>query len=173
MGSERPLHDDFGLVYRTHLDVVLAFCFRRLGDREQAADLTAEVFAAALIGRDGYVAARGSVRRWLLGIAAKKVVDAQRRGAVERRAQQQAGMAEIRWTESDLEHVEAAGEIDVEELLHELPSEQRTAIESRVLGERSYADIAGGSGVSEQVVRQRVSRGLATIRRRLRTEDET
>lgn len=173
MASEHPLYDDFGLVYRTNLDVVLAFCFRRLGDRERAADLTAEVFAAALIGRHRYSASRGSVRQWLLGIAAKKVVDAQRRGIVERRAQQRAGMAEIRWTESDLDRVEASGDTDIEHLLGELPLDQRAAIESRVIGERSYAEIAGGAGVSEQVVRQRVSRGLATLRRRLRTEDET
>ncbi len=172
MGSEPVAYEDFGLVYRTHLDVVLAFCVHRLGNRELAADLTAEVFAAALIGRDGYRRERGTVRQWLLGIAAKKVVDAQRRGFVERRAQQQLGMTEIRWCESDLEHVEEAGE-HVQQLLHELPVEQRVAIESRVLDDRSYTEIADSAGVSEQVVRKRVSRGLSTIRRRLKTEDET
>jgi RNA polymerase sigma-70 factor (ECF subfamily) len=173
MGSEQVLHEDFGLVYRTHLDVVLAFCVHRLRDRELAADLTAEVFAAALIGRGGYRCERGSVGQWLLGIAAKKVVDAQRRGFVERRAQRQLGMMEIRWFESDLEHVEETAETHVQQQLHELPVEQRTAIESRVLDDRSYAEIADSARVSEQVVRKRVSRGLSTIRRRLGTEDET
>ncbi|MGI8571899.1 MAG: RNA polymerase sigma factor [Solirubrobacteraceae bacterium] len=173
MGSERALYEDFGLVYRMHLDVVLAFCVHRLRDRELAADMTAEVFAAALIGRGGYRRQRGSVGQWLLGIAAKKVVDAQRRGFVERRAQQQLGMMEIRWFESDFERVEEAGETHVQQLLRELPAEQRSAIESRVLDDHSYAHIADSAGVSEQVVRKRVSRGLSTIRRRLRSEDQT
>lgn len=173
MGSERLLHDDFGLVYRTHLDVVLGFCVHRVGDRELAADLAAEVFAAALAGRDRYRDERGSVRQWLLGIAANKVVDLQRRGYVERQAQQQLGMAEIQWFDNDLERVEQAGATHVQQLLGDLPSHQRSAIESRVMDERPYAEIADRAGVSEQVARKRVSRGLHTIRRRLRTEDET
>jgi RNA polymerase sigma factor (sigma-70 family) len=125
------------------------------------------------VGRDRYRSERGSIRQWLLGIAAKKVVDAQRRGYVERRAQQQLGMTEICWTEDDLERVERAGGAQLEQLLEDLPGEQRAAIESRVLDERPYAEIASGAGVSEQVVRKRVSRGLDTIRRRFRMEDET
>jgi RNA polymerase sigma-70 factor (ECF subfamily) len=36
-----------------------------------------------------------------------------------------------------------------------------------VLGEQSYPEIAAHVGCSEQVVRQRVSRGLAALRRGL------
>ena len=49
-----------------------------------------------------------------------------------------------------------------------LPGEQRQAIEGRVLEEEPYAAIAAGIGCSEQVVRKRVSRGLATLRREMR-----
>ena len=54
--------------------------------------------------------------------------------------------------------------------LTELPEEQRHAIHARVLQERDYAEIAGELHCSEAVVRQRVSRGLRTLRARLAGE---
>jgi RNA polymerase sigma-70 factor (ECF subfamily) len=59
-----------------------------------------------------------------------------------------------------------AGSIALE-LLQQLPSDQRTAIQGRVLQERDYADLAQSLSCSQSVVRQRVSRGLKEIRRRL------
>ena len=46
-----------------------------------------------------------------------------------------------------------------------LPTDQRTAVLARIVDEGEYADIAVRQGVSEAVVRQRVSRGLAGLRR--------
>jgi DNA-directed RNA polymerase specialized sigma24 family protein len=40
----------FGVFYRRHVKWVLGFLARRLNDAESAADLTSEVFAAALLG---------------------------------------------------------------------------------------------------------------------------
>ncbi len=170
MTAERDLLHDFGAFYRSELGVVLAFCFRRTGDPERAADLAAEVFAAALIARRGYRPDRGSARQWVLGIAANKVADAQRRDRVERRAQQQLGIAEISWSDEDLDRVLSTGDRSLQELLEALPSEQRTAVRARVLNELTYPEIARASGVSEQSARKRVSRGLATMRRRLTKE---
>jgi len=46
-----------------------------------------------------------------------------------------------------------------------LPTDQRSAVLARIVEEGEYADIAVTQGVSEAVVRQRVSRGLAGPRR--------
>ncbi|HEY3829711.1 MAG TPA: sigma factor-like helix-turn-helix DNA-binding protein [Solirubrobacteraceae bacterium] len=43
-----------------------------------------------------------------------------------------------------------------------------STIEKRVLEEEPYASISARIGCSEQVVRKRVSRGLATLRRRIK-----
>jgi RNA polymerase sigma-70 factor (ECF subfamily) len=172
MTDERDLTEDFGAFYRAHLDLVLAFCLSRSGDPELAADLAAEVFAAALIGRDGYRSDRGQVRQWLLGIAAHKVADMRRRGHVERRAQHDLGMLAIEWTEMDLERVSGPwGRGEVVSLLGELPADQVAAIQARVMNERPYAEIAKDTGVSQQAVRKRVSRGLATLRAHLLKEN--
>ncbi len=45
--------------------------------------------------------------------------------------------------------------------------EQREAVERRVLDESSYAVMAKQIGCSQQVVRKRVSRGLAALRERI------
>lgn len=51
--------------------------------------------------------------------------------------------------------------------LETLPGEQRQAIEARVVHEREYLEIAQELRCSEALVRQRVSRGLRTLRSRL------
>jgi RNA polymerase sigma-70 factor (ECF subfamily) len=144
----------------------------RVRDRELAADLTAEVFAAALIGRGRYQAERGSERQWLLGIAANKIADAARRGHVERRAQQRLGMAAIDWTEEDYERIAAPADGgQLVGMLSELPIDQREAVHARVLQEQTYEQIADAYGVEETTVRKRVSRGLAMLRGIVAKED--
>jgi RNA polymerase sigma-70 factor (ECF subfamily) len=76
-------------------------------------------------------------------------------------------MAQILWTEDDLERVERIGQAAAPELMDALPGDQRRAVQARVLDELEYGEIARQTGTSEQVVRKRVSRGLATMRRRL------
>jgi RNA polymerase sigma-70 factor (ECF subfamily) len=76
-------------------------------------------------------------------------------------------MGQILWTEDDLERVERSAQAAAPELMNGLPGEQRQAVQARVLDELAYGEIARRSGTSEQVVRKRVSRGLATMRRRL------
>ena len=52
-------------------------------------------------------------------------------------------------------------------LVNELPDDERRAVLSRVVHERSYGDIASELSCSEMVVRKRVSRGLSRLRERL------
>jgi RNA polymerase sigma-70 factor (ECF subfamily) len=51
--------------------------------------------------------------------------------------------------------------------LSELPAAQREAVLAHVLGEQAYREIARDAGVSEALIRQRVSRGLRALRHRL------
>lgn len=59
--------------------------------------------------------------------------------------------------------------MDVDELLKTLPLDQRNAIVEYVIDEQSYPELAAGLRCSEAVVRQRVSRGLRTLRKMLET----
>jgi RNA polymerase sigma-70 factor, ECF subfamily len=69
--------------------------------------------------------------------------------------------------DAQLEAIERESASDLERLLEALPDEQRQAVEVRVLGEEPYAAMATRIGCSEQVVRKRVSRGLAALRRNM------
>lgn len=165
----------FGLFYRRHVRWVLGACVRRAGDAELAADVTAEVFATALAASDRFEAARGTAGGWLFGIALHKLADARRRGHAERRARDRLGIPALALTDDDIARIDelASTGDDLGGLLAALPDDQRSAIEARVVHERGYDDIAGELAVSEAAVRQRVSRGLATLRARLRAEGRT
>ena len=154
--EDRPaLLEDFGAFYRAHLDVVLTFCLARVRDRELAADLAAEVFAAALIGRGRYRSDRGTERQWLLGIAANKIADARRRGVAERRAQQRLGMAAIEWSEEDYERVASLADGSaVVRLMEALPIEQQVVIWGHVVDEQTYGQLADAYGVKSATVRK-------------------
>ena len=64
--------------YRTHVDAVERFVVRRVTDPHRAADLTAEVFLAAIESADGYRPSRGAPVAWLYGVA-RNVLAADRR----------------------------------------------------------------------------------------------
>ena len=158
----------FAAFYRRHVDWVLGYLQRRTHDPELAADLAAEVFAAALLGRRRYRPRDGHANSWLFRIALHKLADSQRRGCAEDRARRRLGMERVAPTEEDLTRIQALGrEVHVLGLVGELPAHERAAVLARVVEERDYADIAAAAGVSEVVVRKRVSRGLATMRARI------
>jgi RNA polymerase sigma factor (sigma-70 family) len=160
--------DAFAAFYRRHAVALAAFFLRRTGDREQAADLTAETFAAALQGRRRFDPTRGTAVAWLYGIARHQLARALEKGRVETRARRRLGIPPLALDDEALERVEAAGGgANLAVVLHELPAEERAAVEARVVGERDYADIARDAATSEQAIRKRVSRGLARMRGRL------
>jgi RNA polymerase sigma factor (sigma-70 family) len=167
--------DAFAVFYRRHLPVVLGFLLRRAHDREVAADLTAEVFAAALHSRGSFDGAHGSARGWLCTIAINKLVDSRQRGLVEESARRRLAMRAIPLYDDDLERV---GEIadaatltgPLEGLLDQLGPGVRAAIEARILDEDEYRQIADRLQTSEAVVRQRVSRGLRLLRTRVSSD---
>jgi len=157
----------FDVFYRRHRTGVLAYCAQRVRAPEQAADLMAETFAAALL------AVHDHARRlpktplaWLLTIAHHKLIDSYRRGRVEDESRRRLALEPLMLDDADIERInEIARTTDIAvELLSKLPADQRRALRARVLDERSYPEIARTLHCSEAVVRKRVSRGLATLR---------
>ena len=162
----------FGVFYRRRVDAVLAFFLRRTGDRELAADLTAETFAAALAALPRYRPRRSPALAWLFTIAHRKLVDSIRNGRVEDRARRRLGLEPLVLSEEDYERIEqraaAANGDSALEALENLSAAQRAAVEGRVLEEADYEELARRLKCSESVVRKRVSRGLAELRARMK-----
>jgi RNA polymerase sigma-70 factor (ECF subfamily) len=159
--------EDFGRFYDRYVDAMLSYFQRRTHDPEVAADLTAETFAAALVARRRFKRGGASPAGWLFGIAQHKLADYWRHGHAEDRMRRRLGMEPVALGGDDAELVRWLGDDAAEQLVTELPADQRDAVRAHVLEDRDYADVARSSDVSEAVVRQRVSRGLRALRERV------
>jgi RNA polymerase sigma-70 factor (ECF subfamily) len=85
----------FAVLYRRHVEDLVAFFMRRNRNAELAADLTAETFAAALVARARFDPGRGSASAWLFGIALHKVARVERREAVRQHVLEDRAYGEI------------------------------------------------------------------------------
>lgn len=151
----------FAAFYRRHVRRVMAFCARQAA-ADDVGDLVSEVFATALLYRRRFDPARGTAAGWLVGIASNKLADARRRGAVEARTYRRIGGRRLQ-----LEVAELESNLGSEDLLQDLPDDQRRAVSARVISDHSYEQIARAENVSPEVARKRVSRALRTLRSRL------
>jgi RNA polymerase sigma-70 factor, ECF subfamily len=159
--------EDFGVVYRRHSRIVLAFLARRVAEPELAADLLAEAYAALLeLVRDPRRPLPASPVAWLLGTARHLLIDSYRRGRVEATARTRLAMQPLVLDDSDLQRIlDISAETDIiAELSRVLPEDQVVALRARVLDEHDYPRIARELRCSEAVVRKRVSRALQTLR---------
>ena len=165
--------DAFAVFYDRNLAKVVAYFRRRVPEPEQAFDLAAETFARVLAGVEQYDPERGPAMAWVLRIARNMLIDAERRRAVDDRARSQLGLSRVELTDGDVAAVERladAGVAQAIDALKRLPGDQQTAVWARVVLEHDYEQLAGELACSPSVVRQRVSRGLRSLRAEL-TED--
>jgi len=162
-------HDttDFGVFYDRHARTLLGYFQRRTGDPQVAADLTAETFASAIVAQERYVPTGAPALAWLYRIAGRRLADYQRRGAVERKMQRALAMERPRLSETDEEMIRLLADDAALSMLSELPADQREAVTAHVVDDASYTELATAQHTSEAAVRQRVSRGLGTLRRRM------
>ncbi len=161
--------EDFAELYRRESQMVLDFCARRVFDAETAVDLTAETFAQAYRGRRGFRGTtRPEARAWLLTIARRQISRCLERDRLDRSALRRLGIQVPRLQDGEAEEIEKRAGLPelrraVSLELAALTAVQRQALQLRVVEERSYEEIACVTGVTEQTVRARVSRGLRAL----------
>lgn len=156
--------------YRRHLSRTVAFLMRNTRDPDLTADLTGEVFASVIVAARRYRPQTESAAPWVIGIARNVLGNSRRRGRVQEHVRRRLGFEPTVLDDDDAEITErlVAGDSGrVVELVDALPIAERDAVKARVVDERSYGEIATELRCSELVVRKRVSRGLARVRRRL------
>jgi RNA polymerase sigma factor (sigma-70 family) len=173
---ERP--ERFVTFYDRHSRRLLAFFARRTFDPQVAADLTAETFAQAFAGRSGFRnPGPGAAAAWLYTIAHRQLSQFIRRQCVESLWRVRMGIDPQPVSAEAIERAEEL--LDLQEVreqvalaLDTLKGELREAMTLRVVDGRSYAEAARLIGCDETLVRQRVSRGLKKLARRLRVFGE-
>jgi RNA polymerase sigma-70 factor (ECF subfamily) len=160
----------FGVFYRRHVSAVHGYFRRRVFDVETAFDLTAETFATALAAVPRYEPRPEPARAWLFGIARNMLAEALRRGQVEDRARRALSMQPIVLDDADVERLELLSDTPALEAIEGLRDDHRDAVIARHVDGESYAEIAQRLACSQSVVRQRVSRGLRTLRTRMQED---
>jgi RNA polymerase sigma-70 factor (ECF subfamily) len=162
--------DIFEVFYREQVEGVERFVVRRVGDRERAADLTAEIFLAAVESAHRYRPRLGTPRAWLLGIARVLVAndgrrrDRQRVG--EERLRGSALLDEDDATRLDARIDAAARSRELYAAMDRLPRGERAVLELVAIDELSLGEAAAAAGVRPVTARVRLHRA----RRKLRTE---
>ena len=159
--------EDFGRFYDRHVRGLLRYFARRTHDPEIAADLTAETFASALVARRRFTPHGPPAGAWLYTIAARRLADYHRHGSVETRMRRSLEMEPRPLGEEDARMIRLLADDTATVLLEELPDEQRFAVAAHVVDDGGYPELALQLDTSEAVVRKRVSRGLAALRRRM------
>ncbi|WP_020663568.1 RNA polymerase sigma factor [Amycolatopsis benzoatilytica] len=158
----------FEAFYRAHLDLVYGFVARRVSDPHLAADLTAEVFLAAIESAHTYQETRGSLTGWLFGVA-RNVVNAERRRAaralaVEHRISGRRLLdgAEIVRMEERIEAAATARRAYA--AMDQLSEADRAVLELAALDGLSVADVAAVLNITAVAARVRLHRARRRIR---------
>jgi RNA polymerase sigma factor (sigma-70 family) len=157
----------FGMFYDRHVRTLLGYFARRTGDPEVAADLTAETFASAIVASHRFRPGGSPAVAWLFTIAQRRLADYHRRGRVEERMRRKLAMERRPVSPEDAAAIRLHADETAHALLAELPPDQRDAVAAHVVEGRGYPELADELHTSETAIRQRVSRGLATLRRGL------
>ncbi len=162
--AARTCAEAFGVFYERHFAAVLGFFRRRVPGVEEAFDLAAETFAAALGSVSRYQPGPEPAQAWLFAIARHKLSEAVRANQIQDEARRALAMQPIQLDNEAIEILARIASGPVLELLEALPDGQREAVEAYHLDDRGYPEIAAELRCSESVVRKRVSRGLAALR---------
>ncbi|HEY3767963.1 MAG TPA: sigma-70 family RNA polymerase sigma factor [Candidatus Angelobacter sp.] len=157
----------FAELYENNFHRVYAFVARRVNDRDEAQDITAEVFHQALrnLGRFQW---RGvPFAAWLLRIAANALADRWQRASRGVEVQAEDSLEER--AESDVgDTAEVERRAILFQLVDRLPEDQRLVIVRRFVEQKSVREIAQELGRSDGAVKQLQFRALETLRGQVR-----
>ena len=150
----------FADLYETNFERVYAFIVRRVHDRHEAEDLTAEVFHHALenIARFEWRGVPFAV--WLYRIAANAIAD---RGRKMKYTVDVAAADDL--DRSSWQEIERRAALF--QLVQSLPDDQRTVIVKRFVEQKTIRDIAKEFGRSEGAIKQLQFRALESLRARV------
>jgi RNA polymerase sigma-70 factor (ECF subfamily) len=160
----------FGAFYAEHLEELQRFVARRVDDAEQAADLTADIFLAAITSAHRY-RSRATPKSWLYGIAMVVVAEDRRQGARER-VREERLRGGIHLDEEDTARIEeridaAARSRRIYGAMDQLGEDERAVLELVAIDELTVAEAAAAVGVRPVTARVRLHRARRKVRAEL------
>ena len=162
----------FGDLYEHYFQLVYAYVARRVGNRTEAEDLTAEVFRKALQNLPRFKWTGAPFAAWLFRIASNMIADRVKRAAREGNLANDKGVTDSgapQPQQADLEQSEQSAVLF--RLVDELAEDQRRVLLMRFAEERSIREIANALGRTEGAVKQLQFRALDNVRKRIHHRD--
>ena len=148
----------FADLYEEHFERIYAYVLRRISNRTEAQDITADVFQQALANLKRFEWRGAPFAAWLYRIAANAVAD-----HFQRMSRQSSTLPPPESsTDEDYEDVERRAALF--RSVERLPPDQRRVIVMRFGEEKSIREIAQVLGRSEGAVKQLQWRGLQSLR---------
>jgi RNA polymerase sigma-70 factor (ECF subfamily) len=148
----------FADLYEANFERVYAFIIRRVQNRHEAEDLTAEVFEHALANLSRFQWRGVPFAVWLFRIAANAIADRWKQVAKQRPDPvSEDDLDQPRWPEIERRAA-------LFQLVDRLPEDQRSVVVNRFVEQKSIRDIAQEMGRSEGAIKQLQYRALETLR---------
>lgn len=151
----------FAELYELWFDRVWAYVIRRLRHRDEAEDVTSEVFEQALSQINRYEWRGVPFGAWLFRIASARIADRRRKSIVHPPVAEPV-------SEEDIE--EACYRARLFAMVRSLPPDQASVLEARFTEGKTTREIANQIGRSEGAVKQLQFRGLETLRAQIAGE---
>lgn len=158
---------------RTYYDEIYRFVYRQVGNKEDAMDLTQNIFVAVLRSLPGYQPRQACFRTWLYAVANNKIIDARRKVQIV------PSLAKL------FEELEPPTKDDfvsciqdrmflaqIEEYVSGQALEQQKVFRLRVYAGLSFPEIAETLGEREAAVKARYYRLIEKIRKEFSNYDE-
>jgi RNA polymerase sigma-70 factor, ECF subfamily len=159
----------FAPIYRKYLEQVYYYLFARVGERQAAEDLTAQVFLEVLEGLASY-REDGNFAAWLFTIARRRAVDYHR----QRKSEVQLQVAEEVKdpTQDVLANTLAAEDLhSLQHLVASLNEDERELLRLRYAAGLKFADMAILLKRKESTVKMNLYRLLARLKSQMEAEN--
>jgi RNA polymerase sigma factor (sigma-70 family) len=144
-----------GVVYHTAL--------RQTSD-SHASEEVAQVVFIALAQKAGSISRRATVCGWLFRATRLAVLNQARKNSNRRRREQEALVMQTASDPNETQSVWEQIAPHLNEALEKLSETDRDLVMLRFFAEKSYKDLAGSLGVSEETARKRISRAIDRLR---------
>jgi len=157
----------FADLYEVNFERVYAYVVRRVRDRAEAEDVTAEVFHQALANLKRFEWRGIPFAAWLFRIAANLISDRWQRSGREISDDEKIDAAQV--SPAEIEEVERRATLF--KLVDTLPAEQKNVVVLRFVEQKSIKEVAREIRKTEGAVKQLQFRALSNLRARMEGAD--
>jgi len=165
--NENPA--EFEAIYRAYIQPVFRYLYNRMGDRQEAEELTAQTFLAVMERLPAYKH-NGHFPAWLFSIARHKAADYFRR---QSRHPETELAEDLPQPATENQAGFAATELrELSALIISLPNDDQELLRLRYVAELSFAEIAALQGRKMDAVKKTLYRLQARLQKQMEAGDE-